>query len=340
MSSTRSIISPPPFASNALTTIPPTPVAGVSYRDPVAGPASSPDGWPYAERVNSAEFNQIMYQASSLISIIDKKGVLGWTNLVDYSEACVVFGSDGLLYEWLLASGPNIPAGVKDPALGANPTFWTPLRRGTLIGVRTFSSTTVYSPTAGTRSVLVRLQGPGGGGGGAVAPGAAGMSIGAAGGAGAYAETFFTSAFAGLTITLPPGGLGGTGAVGSTGGTASFGGLLSCPGGAGGGLSGPSSSGFIVASATSAPPTGGVIENSRGAGSDFSISINASNGQLGKAGTSKFGPGGPSSGVPVLNGTASYSLGGGGGGTALLSGASPATGGQGGGAFCVVFEYS
>ena len=127
MSSTRSIISPPPFASTALTVIPPTPVAGVTYRDETAGPASSPDGWPYAERVNSAEWNQIMYQLSSLVSIMDKKGILGWSSAVDYTEAGVTIGSDGELYSWVSASGPN-NGGAKDPASGANPASWTPLR--------------------------------------------------------------------------------------------------------------------------------------------------------------------------------------------------------------------
>lgn len=125
MSSTRSIIAPPPFAANALTVIPPTPVAGVSYRDPAAGPASSPDGWPYAERVNSAEWNQIMYQISSLVALVDKKGVLGWSSAVDYTESSIVFGSDGALYVWLAISGPAGP-GAKDPI--SEPAFWASLK--------------------------------------------------------------------------------------------------------------------------------------------------------------------------------------------------------------------
>jgi hypothetical protein len=123
VSSTRSIISPPPFAANALTVIPPTPVAGVSYRDPVAGPASSPDGWPYAERVNSAEWNQIMYQLSSLVSIMDLKGILGWSDQKRYTEAAIAFGSDGNLYTWIQDNGPGSVAGVQDPV--SSPLYWT-----------------------------------------------------------------------------------------------------------------------------------------------------------------------------------------------------------------------
>lgn len=122
MSSTRSIIAPPPFAASALTVIPPTPIAGVSYRDPVAGPASSADGWPYAERVNSAEFNQLVFQWSSLLSIMDLKGLLGWSDLKDYTEDAIAFGSDGKVYKWLQESGPGTGAGVRDPI--SEPSYW------------------------------------------------------------------------------------------------------------------------------------------------------------------------------------------------------------------------
>lgn len=144
MASTRSIIAPPAFAKDASTVIPPTPIAGVSYRDPSAGPASSPDGWPYAERVNSAEFNQIMYQLSSLVEILDSKGILGWSDLVDYTVPAVQFGSDGNLYKWLQASGPA-NGGAKDPI--TNPSYWTPLSAalssnvaGSSLGVRASSA--------------------------------------------------------------------------------------------------------------------------------------------------------------------------------------------------------
>lgn len=124
MASTRNMIAPPVFASDASTVVPPTPVAGVTYRDPIGGPASAADGWPYAERVNSADFNQIMFQLTSVSSIVDKKGVLGWSNLVDYTEPAVTFGSDGVLYAWISASGPD-NGGAKDPV--ASTGAWAPL---------------------------------------------------------------------------------------------------------------------------------------------------------------------------------------------------------------------
>lgn len=122
MASTRDVIAPPIFAEDASTTIPTTPIAGQSYRDPVAGPASSADGWPYAQLVNSAEFNQLMFQWSSLLSIMDLKGVLGWSSLKDYTEPAIAFGSDGKVYKWLQESGPDTAAGAKDPI--SNPLYW------------------------------------------------------------------------------------------------------------------------------------------------------------------------------------------------------------------------
>lgn len=125
MASTRDVIAPPIFAEDASTTIPPTPIAGQSYRDPDAGPASSPDGWPYAQLVNSAEFNQLMFQWSSLLSIMDLKGILGWSDLKDYTERSITFGSDGNIYVWLQESGPGTGAGVKDPV--SEPAYWQTL---------------------------------------------------------------------------------------------------------------------------------------------------------------------------------------------------------------------
>lgn len=236
MSSTRSIIAPPPFAANALTVIPPTPVAGVSYRDPVAGPASSPDGWPYAERVNSAEFNQIMYQSTSLMSIIDKKGVLGWSNLVDYPEASVQFGSDGVLYVWLQASGPTL-GGAKDPI--SNPTFWRPLLSGQLANTQRLTATGTVTKTAGVRKWKVRMYGGGGQGGGTQATGASQVAAGGGGSSGSYAEAEFdVSAISTASLVIGAGGnAGAAGAAGAAGGSSTLtmgANSLTCPGGPGG----------------------------------------------------------------------------------------------------------
>lgn len=277
------------------------------------------------------DFNGAMYTHGQLLAYLHQMGVAEYNAAQEYHVGSATQTGGGFYLSLQNTNVGNAPA--------SSPAFWRRLDTGRLLAVRVFDNTTVYTPTTGTRSIRVRLQAPGGGGGGAVAPGGSGMSMGAPGGAGSYAESYFTSGFSGLTITLPAGGIGGTGGIGATASAASFGGLLTCPGGVGGGISGPSASGFIVASAQTGSPTGGTTVNARGQGSDFSISLGATNGQVGRSGSSFFGPGGPSSGVPTNPGSASPSPGAGGGGTALLTGAVAAVGGQGGNARCVIEEY-
>lgn len=120
MSSTRSVKSPGIFANAASTVIPTTPIAGASYRNAVSGAAAIAQGWPYAIKVNSAEFNQILYQYTSLVDVMDKQGVLGWTNLVDYAAPALVFGSDFKLYLCTNANGPATT--VQDPV--SAPAYW------------------------------------------------------------------------------------------------------------------------------------------------------------------------------------------------------------------------
>lgn len=123
MSSTRNFNSPGIFAENASTTIPPTPIAGASYRDAANGTDEVPNGWQYGTRVDSKDWNQIMYLATSMLDMMDKKGLLGWTSLTVYSEPAVAFGSDGKIYKWLQESGPGTAAGARDPV--SEPLYWS-----------------------------------------------------------------------------------------------------------------------------------------------------------------------------------------------------------------------
>lgn len=124
MASTRDFKSPGVFAEDATTVIPPTPIQGVAYRDAVTGTSDVPNGWRYGATVKSQDWNQIMFQATSIISEIDKRGVLGWSDQVLYDEPAITFSSDGTLYLWVQASGPGA-GGAKDPI--SSPTYWTSL---------------------------------------------------------------------------------------------------------------------------------------------------------------------------------------------------------------------
>ena len=112
-------------------------------------------------------------------------------------------------------------------------------------GIRVFTSSTTYIPSAGTRLAHVRLVGAGGGASG----------YGESGGAGGYAEGFFSMVgVSSVAITVGTGGNATfySGSAG-TGGTTSFGSLLSATGGRGansshqhcGGLPGVGSGGNI-----------------------------------------------------------------------------------------------
>lgn len=353
MSSTRSIISPPPFAANALTVIPPTPVAGVSYRDPAAGPASSPDGWPYAERVNSAEFNQIMFQLSSLLSILDVKGILGWSDQVDYTQASTVFASNGLRYDLLQSSGPNA-GGAKDPI--SNPTYWKPSRSGSLIrttvyrnvggvlqssidGAAFATASSTFTAQGATAFVMVQTIGGGGGGGGAAPTGSGQTSNGSGGGAGGYAKSKITSGFSGVSISAGAGGTAGAGVAGGNGGTSSFGVLLSSAGGQGGplGMALPATTTAPVGQSNGGTSTGGNMINSTG--STGKSAFYSANNISGAGGDSVFG-----GGAPFVSGTSSgqaaVSPGCGGSGGALgASSGSPAGGGAGFYGLVIIEEY-
>jgi hypothetical protein len=138
---------------------------------------------------------------------------------------------------------------------GADPVFGFPT--GALINVQVFTSTGTYTPTAGTNSVIVEVQAPGGGSGGNVATGSGQNSVNGPGGSGAYAKVRLTSGFSGVTATIGP--VGAAGAAGSNaggaGGTTSFGAIISCPGGGGG------AAGVII----SAAPTAGALAGAGGA---------------------------------------------------------------------------
>jgi len=81
--------------------------------------------------------------------------------------------------------------------------------KGRLINVRVFASPGVYTytPTAGTKAVLVEVLGAGGGGGGTVSTSSgAFVSVGSGGGGGGYAASYLTSGFSGIGVTVGAGG--------------------------------------------------------------------------------------------------------------------------------------
>lgn len=173
---------------------------------------------------------------------------------------------------------------------------------GRLINVQTFSASGTYTPTAGTKSIIVEAIGAGGASGNLVATTATTNAISAAGSNGAYAKARYTSGFSSVVVTIGAGGVvnggGGGGGNGGDGGATTFGALLTCPGGKGSLVGTAKSAPFNQGAAQpSAAPTGsGIIISAKGPystwptvvalgqGSNFINSIPAQMGSYGLGG--------------------------------------------------------
>lgn len=217
---------------------------------------------------------------------------------------------------------------------------------GGLIDVRVFDTpgAVTYTPTTGTRSIKVRVQGAGGGSGGCVATTAGQWAAGRPGAAGAYAEAYLTSGFSGETITVGAGGAGGSAGDngGANGGTSSFGSAVSCTGGNGGGGSGSvqTAAGATAGSiATGGAATGGDV-NIPGNTGDANVGVSSSVVIRGGGGDAVLGPGGAAAVVSSNNaaGSAPGGYGGGAAGPANVSGSFSAAAGAAGAQGVIIIE--
>lgn len=216
---------------------------------------------------------------------------------------------------------------------------------GRLIKALRFTASGTYTPTAGTKAILVEVLGAGGGGGGARATDSAYQAGGAGGGSGAYARSYLTSGFSGVTVTIGAGGSGGANtASGSAGGTTSFGSLITCTGGGGGGGTGSTqyASGSSIQQNTGGSggtPSGGNICNGMGRRGGTMLLHTVGNNVGGDGAASIFAGGGNGAAGSNGNGGAA-ALGSGGGGA--ISGSSPSTaytGGSGGDGMVIIHEF-
>jgi hypothetical protein len=204
---------------------------------------------------------------------------------------------------------------------------------GRLIGIQVFTSSGTYTPTAGTASVIVDIQGAGGGSGGSPATGASQVSVGGPGAAGGQIRHRMTTGFSGATVTIGAAGAAGTaGAAGGTGGNTSFAGVTA-NGGGGGSVGGPGTA--VAAFGVGGTATGGNIFNKRGANSNSSFGASSAGLTIAMPGAnSDFGSGGP------VNTAASNGYGAGGGGTGNGASAAASVGFIGTPGIVIVYEYS
>lgn len=110
------------FAEDATTTIPTPPVAGTSYRDESMTEEDVNQGWPFKNIVDSSQFNQAMYEYSTISKMAEKYGFIPWSNLTDYEAGSLCLGTDGNVYQAVQASGPSSTA--SNPVNDTANTYW------------------------------------------------------------------------------------------------------------------------------------------------------------------------------------------------------------------------
>lgn len=264
------------------------------------------------------------------IAHILQHGISVWDVVTEYQAGkSYVQGSDGLLYKAIQThTGQN-------PVTDTTFVYWSKALSGGLLATRVFTSSGTYTPTPGTRAILVSVQAGGGGGGSADATGAGASSAGSGGGAGGFSQSFLTSAFSGVSYVVGTGG-----AANAAGGASSFAGVLSTSGG-GAGVTINATSTFPV---QISPPAGGTASggnlfNSKGSAGGSALLTIFGNGISGFGGRSQFSGGGsPRSGTTNSGDIGLYGSGGSGAITQNNPGGG-APGGVGGAGIIIVQEY-
>ncbi|WP_413726829.1 hypothetical protein [Sodalis sp. RH16] len=231
---------------------------------------------------------------------------------------------------------------IKDAGSAAQSTALVNIgAMGRLLNVRTFTSSGTYTPTPGTTSVIVEVQGGGGAGGGASVTTAGATSVGSGGSGGSYGKSRYTGGFSGVAVVIGAAGVPVIGSNGGNGGLTSFGSLLSAPGGIGGIKTGPAIPPISPqGTATPSLPTGANILSQQGGQGRPSTVISTLVLLPGEGGQSGMGAG---AGINAVghNGQTAVSPGTGGSGAANTENtASAFSGGSGAPGMVIIWEYA
>lgn len=211
---------------------------------------------------------------------------------------------------------------------------------GRLIGVRTITTSGTYTPTPGTKSIIVEVQGAGGGGAGAGTTSSSAIAIGSGGSAGAYAKSLITNLAASYAVVVGLGGSGGNGSAnGLNGGASSFGSLITANGGFGGGFSNGAPPALNNATGA-ATASGGNLINITGAPPMIAMALSFGVCIAGGGGNSMLGNGGGAHGTAGGGSPASGYGAGGGGANAYQSNSIIYRGADGGNGVIFVWEFS
>lgn len=209
---------------------------------------------------------------------------------------------------------------------------------GRLIGVRTITTSGTYTPTPGTKSIIVEVQGAGGGGGGVGTTNSTSVAVGCGGGSGAYAKSRITNLDSAYTVIIGAGGAGGVNGNGGNGGGTSFG-TITAGGGYGGGSG--NSAPPIIQNASGIPTaTGGNIINLSGNNPSIGMAFSANVIISGGGASSILGAGGSPHGTAGIGREATGYGAGGGGANAYQNSSAQYNGAPGSSGVVIVWEYA
>lgn len=217
---------------------------------------------------------------------------------------------------------------------------------GRLINVQVFGATGTfsYTPTVGTRSIMVEAQGGGASAGGVASPATGQAAVSGGGSSGAYGKSYYQVSTLSIPVLITVGAGGAAPTAGANsgiaGGTSSFGSYLAAPGG--GASVGCASQAAPIVSAnggTNPGPVGANIVGSPGQAGQNGVMISANSGYSGSGGSSVYGAGGNSR-ASANPGNPGAGYGGGGSGALQAAGGAALAGGAGTQGIVIIWEYA
>lgn len=213
---------------------------------------------------------------------------------------------------------------------------------GRLIQCQVFKSSGTYTPTKGTKFIIVEIVGGGGAGGGCHVGYPNNAACGGGGMSGEYVKARVDNPTV-TTVTIGYGGTGASASVGAPGGTTSFGNTIIAKGGLGGNVLAEGTAPGVVGPYGAYTEPGFTGANIIGSGSGYSspgVRYSGSLAMGGPGGDSILGAGAGSQAI-VGEGINANGHGGGGGGACVYGGATQQrAGGSGMAGIAIIWEYA
>ena len=110
------------WAKSAATEIAIPPVSGAAYRNVSLSVAEIETGQPYDKVFDSSKYNEVLHQVTGLAQLLERYGILPYSEKTNYAEGARCLGLDGIVYIAAQASGPGVTGGPRAPG---NAAYWT-----------------------------------------------------------------------------------------------------------------------------------------------------------------------------------------------------------------------